>query len=74
MEHIIGFDAVTCNWQGVVSHKRLFAICHTQNYPDIGAELIRRGFALDCRRYSGGRYKKLEPPDARKRLPSKRYC
>jgi len=74
MQHIIDIDNVTCTWNGTMSYKRYVGICATVHYPDIGAELIRRGLALDCTRYSRGRYRALEPPGARSRLAGKRYC
>jgi micrococcal nuclease len=74
MEHIIDTDKVTCKWNGEMSYRRYVGICMTVHYPDIGAELIRRGLALDCTRYSRGRYRALEPPGARSRLAGKRYC
>lgn len=71
---IIGRDPVTCNPTGAVSHDRLVAVCSTPTYPDIGAELIRRGYALDCRRFSHGKYRSLEPSWARERIKQKPYC
>ena len=67
-------DHVSCSWSGTMSYKRYVGICSTVHYPDIGAELIRRGMALDCTRYSHGRYLKLEPPEARKKIMGKSYC
>lgn len=55
------------------SYDRVVAVCISGGM-DIGAELIRRGYALDCERYSGGRYRHLEPPGARERLRQKPYC
>lgn len=71
---IIGRDPVTCNPTGAVSHDRLVAVCSTPTYPDIGAELIRRGYALDCRRFSHGKYRSFEPSWARERIKQKPYC
>lgn len=70
---IVGSDPVDCMKTGR-SYNRIVAICSTPTFPDIGAELIRRGFALDCRRYSGGRYREIEAASARERLPQKKYC
>jgi endonuclease YncB( thermonuclease family) len=41
---------------------------------DIARVLITQGFALDCARYSGGRYRKYEPVGIRDRLAQKPYC
>jgi micrococcal nuclease len=71
---IIDIDRVTCVWNGTITYKRYVGICSTVHYPDIGAELIRRGLALDCTRYSNGRYRHLEPREIRKKLAGKRYC
>ena len=71
---IIGEDGITCHPTGAVSHDRLVAVCSTPTYPDIGAELIRRGYALDCRRFSHGKYRSLEPSWARERIKQKPYC
>ncbi len=32
------------------------------------------GYALDCRRYSGSRYRELEIPAAQSRIPGAGYC
>lgn len=71
---IVGLDRVVCVPTGRTSHKRLVARCSTKNVPDLGAEIIRRGYALDCRRYSGGEYRDLETPNARIRLRRSPYC
>lgn len=70
---LVGSDPVACVPVGR-SYSRLVAFCSTPAWPDLGAEIVRRGFALDCRRYSGGRYREIEPSGARERLPQKRYC
>ena len=72
--HIIDLDIVQCKWSGTMSYKRHVGICATVHYPDIGAELIRRGMALDCARYSHGRYASLEPSGVRDRILPKPYC
>jgi Mg-chelatase subunit ChlD len=41
---------------------------------DIAADMARFGYALDCARYSGGRYRSLEPANARKMLKQAAYC
>lgn len=74
MLNIINNDTVQCVPTGQHSYKRLVGICFTSHYPDVGAELIRRGHALDCERYSLGVYRHLEPTNARQKLSSKGYC
>lgn len=65
---------ITCELNGERTHDRWVGICFTQEGHDIGAVLIASGFALDCARYSGGRYRSLEPAGARSRLRQARYC
>lgn len=65
---------VICIPTGARSYKRLVAVCGTQYYDDLGAELIHRGLALDCEHYSHGKYRELEPKDVRKKLTPKGYC
>ena len=40
----------------------------------LGAIAVANGHALDCRRYSGGRYRDLETPAARSRIGRAPYC
>ena len=40
----------------------------------IGAIAVANGHALDCARYSGGRYRGLETPEARSRIGRAGYC
>ncbi|MCR9073577.1 MAG: thermonuclease family protein [Alphaproteobacteria bacterium] len=41
---------------------------------DIAAIAVASGHALDCRRYSGGRYRDLETPAGRSRIRRAGYC
>ena len=43
-------------------------------FADIGAEIIRRGLALDCPHFSGSRYRTLEPAGVREIIRQARYC
>lgn len=70
---IIGEEMVTCKTNGTMSYNRYVATCYV-NGKNIGAEMVRLGFALDCARYSGGRYRALEPDGIRARLIQKPYC
>ena len=58
---------------GERTHDRWVGVCYADG-EDIGAALIAAGHALDCRRYSGGRYAHLETPAAQSRLSRARYC
>jgi endonuclease YncB( thermonuclease family) len=46
---------VCCELNGEKTHDRFVGICYL-NEQDIGATVIRAGLALDCPRFSGGRY------------------
>ena len=64
---------VECDLNGERTHDRWVGVCYADGQ-DIGAALIAAGHALDCRRYSGGRYAHLETPAARSRIRRARYC
>jgi micrococcal nuclease len=53
---------------GELSYDRQVAVCRLEDGRHLAAEMVRMGLALDWRKYSGGRYRNLEPADARKRL------
>jgi len=64
---------IDCDLNGVRTYDRWIGICYANDI-DIGAAVIAAGHALDCRRYSGGRYRKLETAAAKSRLRRSRYC
>lgn len=64
---------VTCELTGERSYDRQIGVCFL-NGEDIGAIAVSNGYALDCRRYSGGRYASLETDIARRRILRARYC
>lgn len=74
MWKIAGGLHVTCKDTGQRSYNRIVAECFLDDGTNVNAEIIRRGFALDCAHYSGGKYRALEPPGARARLIQKGYC
>jgi len=51
-----------------LSYDRVVAQCFLPDGRDLAAELVRAGLALDWPKFSGGRYRHLEAPDARRRL------
>lgn len=51
-----------------LSYDRVVAQCFLPDGRDLSAELVKCGMALDWAKFSGGRYRELEPPDARKKL------
>lgn len=50
------------------SHGRFVATCYLPDGRDLGAELVKIGLALDWPKYSGGKYRHLEPDGVRRRL------
>ncbi|REC58547.1 hypothetical protein DRV84_03010 [Rhodosalinus sediminis] len=59
---------VRAELQEAVSYQRGVAVCYLPDGRDLGAELVRQGLALDWAKFSGGRYRHLEPNGVRKRL------
>ena len=64
---------VVCDLTGERSHDRLIGVCYL-NGEDIGSKAIENGFALDCKRYSGGRYADLELQSAITAIQRASYC
>lgn len=64
---------VECELNGERTYDRYVGICYVDG-EDIGAAVIAAGHALDCARYSGGRYRHLETPAAKSRIRRARYC
>lgn len=58
--------AVECRLTGERTYDRYVGICYADGQ-DLGAAVIAAGFALDCARKSGGRYRKLETSATRSR-------
>jgi len=59
---------VTAHIKPELSYDRVVAECFLPDRRDLAAELVRRGLALDWPKFSGGKYRHLEPPEARRRL------
>ena len=74
MIEIIGTAPVVCLTDGTFSHGRVVAICRLSDGRDIAQELVVRGLALDCARYSSGRYSEFETEQARRTLRRAAYC
>lgn len=70
---------VRCELDGSRSKDRVVGVCFVGGDGaagggrDIGAAVIEAGLARDCPRFSGGRYKALERPEAAG-LPYPSYC
>ncbi len=76
-----GAPALTCAFTGVASYDRCEAVCRdTETGDDLAEALVWAGFALDCPRFSGGRYADEESEAAeagatiRETYPLPRYC
>ena len=77
MERLLKGKRVVCELNRKRTYDRWVGTCFINvdgQWADVGAIVIANGNALDCRRYSGGRYRSLEPAGARSRLTQARYC
>jgi len=61
-------QTVTARIRPELSYDRLVAECFLADGRDLSAELVRSGLALDWPKFSGGKYKHLEPADVRRKL------
>jgi len=61
-------QTVTARLKPDMSHDRLVAECFLPDGRDLAAELVKAGLAIDWPKFSGGKYRHLEPADARKKL------
>ena len=50
------------------AHGRTVAKCHLSDGRDLSAEMVKLGLAIDWPKFSGGIYRSLEVPDARKKM------
>ena len=73
MTRLVQGEKVICDLNGERTYDRWVGVCFLDG-EDIGAIAITNGFALDCRRYSGGAYRDLETRGARSRLDRASYC
>jgi len=73
MTRLLRGQTVTCQLNGERTYDRWVGVCFLDGQ-DIGEIAVANGHALDCRRYSGGRYRDLETPAARSRIGRARYC
>lgn len=65
---------VSCTLNGDRSYDRMVGTCINSRGEDIAAALVTQGLALDCPRYSHGRYRNNETAWARQVLRQKGYC
>lgn len=73
MTRLVRGEIVSCQLNGERTYDRWVGICYLDGQ-DIAAIAVANGYALDCRRYSGGRYRDLESPAARSRIQRAGYC
>ena len=73
MKNYLRDKSIECELNGDRTGDRYVGVCFADG-DDIGAAVIAAGHALDCRRYSGGRYAHLETPAAKSRIRRARYC
>ena len=73
MTRLVRGETVSCQLNGERTYDRWVGVCYLDGQ-DIGAIAIANGHALDCRRYSGGRYRGLETPAARSGIRRAGYC
>jgi endonuclease YncB( thermonuclease family) len=73
MLDLVDGESVGCELTGAKTYDRLVGTCYLGS-KDIGIKVIEAGLALDCPRYSGGRYAAFEVADARERIKLPGYC
>lgn len=73
MDRLVGGRIVTCRLNGEQTYDRWVGTCYLDGQ-DIGAIAVANGQALDCQRYSGGRYRELETRAAQSRIRRADYC
>jgi endonuclease YncB( thermonuclease family) len=64
---------VRCVLTGAKTYDRWVGTCYGSNGENISALVIGAGWARDCPRYSGGKYRKYETARSRS-VPMKSYC
>ncbi len=74
MVNICRGQIITAKLTGERSGDRLIATCYLADGRDIGAELVKRGLALDLPRFSNGLYRPFEPAGARQKLHSATFA
>lgn len=73
LKGFVAGKVVVCRLNGDRSYDRYIGSCYVDGY-DLAAAVISTGNALDCPRYSGGRYRKSETADARRYIRQAPYC
>lgn len=73
MTDLVMGKRVRCELNGEKTHDRFVGTCYLDEQ-DIGATIIINGLALDCPRYSGGRYAQYEVKGAAAMIKLPKYC
>ena len=73
MVNLVDGKNVRCELTGAKTYDRLVGTCYLDG-EDIGIAVIAAGLALDCPRYSGGRYAEVEVAEAREAIVLPGYC
>jgi micrococcal nuclease len=73
MRDLVLGKPVRCELNGKKTYDRLVGTCYLGDI-DIGVAVIKAGLALDCPRYSGGRYRAAETVAGRDRIKLPKYC
>lgn len=73
MRNLVLNKKITCRLNGKKTYDRFVGTCLLRG-KDIGATIIAKGLALDCPRYSSGRYKGYETAFGRANIPLPKYC
>ncbi|RUS58835.1 hypothetical protein EGN72_18105 [Pseudorhodobacter sp. E13] len=60
--------SVSAKVLAIDTHGRTVALCTLPDGRDLSAEMVKAGLALDWAKFSGGIYRNLETPDARRKL------
>ena len=73
MTDLVMGKRVRCELDGSKTHDRFVGVCYL-DVQDIGARVVANGLALDCPRFSGGRYAEYEVEEAAARMKLPGYC
>ena len=73
MTDLVMSKRLRCELNGEKTHDRFVGVCYLDG-KDIGATVIANGLALDCPRYSGGRYAEYEVQGAEALIKLPKYC
>lgn len=73
LQRLVAGRTVVCKLNGDKSYDRYIGTCFVGE-TDLAAAVIASGNALDCARYSGGRYRKFETKEARRHIRRAGYC